>query len=297
MTMTPLIRQALAPLEPHFKTKDLVELCINKPYEVWLETRNGWISKTDKKLSLEWFHDFSTIIATHSEQKFDDFNPILSTHIPHYGYRLQVTGGALVDSKMSLSIRVGTASLYPLDSYMNEIESNRLRNAVLSSKTVLVAGGTSSGKTTFLNSLVDIIPHDQRIIAIEDTKELIVPHKNFTRMMKSKSGTDLAKTTYKDIINACMRLRPDRLLMGELDIENTMPFLRIINTGHGGSLATVHADSTAGAIDAIVLNARLSGAQGSDDDIRRYALNSIDAIVHLHRESRSKYVATVEYFE
>jgi type IV secretion system protein VirB11 len=293
--MKPLIKQALAPLEPYFKTKGLVEICINRPEEIWLEGQDGWTSKKDKSLTLEWFDNFSSIIATSAGQKYDEFTPVLSTHIPHYGYRLQVTGGDLVESKMSLSIRVGTSSLFPINSYMDEEQANRLIESVLSSKTILVAGGTSSGKTTFLNSLINIIPQDHRLIAIEDTKELIVPHRNFTRMLKSKSGTDLAGVTYKDIINCCVRMRPDNLLMGELDIDNTMPFLRIINTGHGGSLATVHADSTSGAIDAIVLNARLSGALGTDEDIRRYALKSIDIIVHLKRLTRAKYIATVEY--
>jgi type IV secretion system protein VirB11 len=292
-----LIKLALAPLEPYFKMDGLVELCINKPEEVWLETNKGWELKKDKSITLNWFNSFAHALATDAGQKYDAFTPVLSTHIPKYGFRLQAVGGDLVDSKMSLSIRVGTSSLYEMSSYMHEDKAQALIDAIMSKKTVLVAGGTSSGKTTFLNSVINLIPRDQRLLVIEDTKELIIPHGNFTRMMKSKSGTDLAGVTYKDIINACMRMRPDRLIMGELDIDNTMPFLRIINTGHGGSLATVHADSTQGAIDALVLNARLSGALGTDEDIRRYALKSIHVIVHLERLSRTEYVANVEYIQ
>jgi len=155
-----------------------------------------------------------------------------------------------------------------------------------------VSGGTSSGKTTFFNSLITHIPQETRIIAIEDTQELRIDQPNVVRIIKSKTGTDIAKVTYEDIINSCMRMRPDRLLLGELDIGNTAPFLRLLNTGHGGSMSTLHADGPNQALEALELNARLAGLEGPVD---RFARSGIDIIVHIKRESRKKFAAEVVY--
>jgi type IV secretion system protein VirB11 len=106
-------------------------------------------------------------------------------------------------------------------------------------------------------------------------------------------GTDTAKTTYKDLINSAVRLRPDRIILGELDIDNTLPFLRTLNTGHGGSMATLHADSANKAIEALTLNISLAGYGGNEAMIGRYVKNAIDLIVHLKRESRSHYSASL----
>ena len=152
----------------------------------------------------------------------------------------------------------------------------------------MVAGGTSSGKTTFLNSLIQAIPNETRLIVIEDTQELVVDQPNNVRILKSKTGTDVAGVTYPAIINACMRLRPDSLLLGEFDIENTLPFLRLLNTGHGGSMATIHANSASGALKALVKNATLS-ISGSPDAVVGYARDAFDSVAFCTRIDRGKY--------
>ncbi len=307
--MSIFLTKGLSLFEKYFKQKGLIEICINKPGEIWLENFKGWQHKKDSNLHLQALLDIGQTLATYRGQKFSDETPLLSTSLPEpYNYRIQVLGKAIAEHNIAISIRVAQAVLFPLASYDKQIDpqkikstqktkpfnkkSEELKNAVENQQTLLIVGATGSGKTTFLNSLIHHINRKKRIIIIEDTKELIVPHENCVRIIKSKTTTDIAKITYKDIINACMRLRPDILLLGELDIENTVPFLRILNTGHRGSMSTLHANSPKDAMEAMILNAKLSGMQG-DEAIRQYIKNAFDKIVFIERQ-KDKFNITIE---
>ena len=290
-----LLSKGLEILQPYFSTPGLIELCINQPGEIHLETTTGWISKRDKRLNGQALRRLGHLLATASGQRFDHKVPLLACQIPGLGYRAQFISGSMTDSDIAISIRVGTATQYPIDTYMSESDAQRMIEAIIQRRTILVAGGTSSGKTTFLNNLIDYIPADERVVAIEDTKELLVPHANQVRLLKSKSGSDVAGVTYQDIFNACMRIRPDRLLMGELTIDNTIAYLRLINSGHAGCLSTIHADGTKAAIKALGQNALLSGMQAGAREIESFAEQAIHIIVHLERVSRTSIRATVEY--
>lgn len=303
-----LLARHLKPLEPYLKKAGVVEISINGPGGLWLETSKGWQYKEEKDLTLANLNYLASALATISGQAFSDEVPLLATHMPLYGYRVQALGGALVDSGFAASIRCGAAKTFPLEGYFDnppEIVSKEsgpesgqfegaeaLYHAIKTNKNILVSGGTGTGKTTFINSVIKHIDLGTRIITIEDTKELNLPHQNSVRILKSKTGTDMAKITYKDIINACMRMRPDRLILGEIDIENTVPFLRLLNTGHSGCLSSVHAEDPEQAIDALVLNAELAGLKGN---IRQYALQSLDLIVHLRRDSKRNFTAEFKY--
>ncbi len=313
--LSALLERNLEPLAPYLKTAGLVELCVNAPGEVMLETHDGWLHKRSPELDRKTLLHLARVLATASGQTFSEEVPLLSCFLPSYGYRVQIISGAMVDSGFAMAVRVGTARAFSLDSYFNKAADAKVRPhrpkarvvsiggaallaaAVRQRKNILVSGGTGSGKTTLLNTLIRLIEPETRIITVEDTKELIVEQSNSVRILKSKTGTDVAKISYRDIINACMRLRPDRILVGELDVENTVPFLRLINTGHAGSMTTVHADSPAEAIDAICMNAQLAGLQGNAEAIERYARQSLDVVVQLERVSRSEFRANVEYHD
>jgi type IV secretion system protein VirB11 len=287
-----LLKQVIKPLEKYFKIKGLVELCINKPGEIWIETYEGWDVKKDPDLTLKNLNSLAGILATTKGQVFDTTIPLLATALPGYGYRVQVAGGGMVSSGFSMSIRISAASRFPVEDYFQDAEErDRVKDLITKGGNLLIAGGTSSGKTTLMNSLLQYIPQETRIVVIEDTEELVVDQPNNVRIVKSKSGTDIAKITYKDIINSCMRLRPDRLIMGELDIDNTLPFLRLLNTGHAGCMATVHADGAQEAIDAITMNAKLAGLTGPVED---YARKGISAVIFIRRIDRRTFRATLE---
>lgn len=315
--LPPVLRNHIKPFIPYFERGDVVELCINKPGEIWLETNSGWECIKDDNFTLQALNKFASILATNKGQKFDHMTPILSTDIPIFGYRVQIAGSSLIDSGFSLSMRIAQARRFSLSSYtfVDEIDNQaekddalkaieaekddvlKIKKAVKQGCNILVVGGTSSGKTTLVNSLIQYIPNDQRIVCVEDTKELVIDQPNKVRFLKSKTGTDLASISYKDIINSTMRMRPDRILLGELDIENTLPFLRLLNTGHAGCLATLHADSAEQAIDAMVMNAQMAGIGGSRELIEEYSRKSLDLIIFVHRIDRGTYHLTVTFIK
>lgn len=316
-TGSALLKQQIKPLEKYFKTPGLVEICINQPGEIWLETLEGWERIVDPTLTKNKLWNFASALATNQGQKFSEQIPILATSLPDQGYRIFVVAGAMVVGGFGMTCRIAQARRFDVDGYFSHLaekvnsekeliqpdeeivfeDAESVKQAVREGKTILVAGGTSSGKTTLLNSMLQYIPTETRIISIEDTQELRIDNPNKLQLIKSKTGTDIAQITYKDIINACTRMRPDRIILGELDVENTAPFLRLLNTGHGGSMATVHADSPQKAIDALVQNALLDPSKslgGTPEYVERYVRQGIDLIVHIERMNRKTFRANME---
>ena len=313
--MSALLQQHIKPFERYFKRPGLKELCINRPGEVWLETIKGWEVREDTIFDLDRLNAFASALATTTGQRFDDQHPLLGTSIPGHGHRIQVVGGSLVDSGFALSIRVSKQKRYPLSSYKIRfsddvtirpdqappIERRRppadktLIRLAVEGWNLMLSGETGSGKTTLINELIHHIPAMERIIAIEDSKELLIEHPNQVRFLKSKSGTDIAKVTYAQIIDACMRLRPDRVLVGEISTDNVLAYLNLLNTGHKGGVCTIHANSARNAVDAMVLRAQAAGMGGSAEMIQRYATQFLEAIAHIrHNEHSGEYEVALE---
>lgn len=277
---------ALRPFVSTFSKRGLVEICINTPTELWLEFDTGeWKHERNADITESAMKELVTTFATISGQKFNRHNPSFSGRIPFKNTMLRVEAvmGSSVEGGFALSIRVGRASIYPLESYMSKSESDALKHHITTGKTLMVNGATGTGKTTLLNSIITHIPHSERILTIEDTRELIVPHPNVLHRLVSKNGTDEGKVDYVDIINQATRLRPDRILLGEIDIGNTMPFLKLCNTGHEGGLSTIHAADADQAFDTLCLNAGLAGVEGSKSDIEQYAKKAIHGFVSIKK--------------
>jgi len=293
-----LLQTYLAPLEKYLKRDDIVDICINEPGIVRMQTIHGtppWIVVRDKGLTLPKLNNLAEHLANARGQVFSEEHPILATTIPGYGFRIYCVGGSVAESGFVLSIRVAKAQKFPLESYFDEEDCQLVKDAIAHGKSFAVVGGTCSGKTTLLNSMIDYIPKGHRIVAIEDSAEIAVDtsnvdQTNFVRLLKSKTGTDIGKTSYQDLINASMRINPDVILVGELDIENTMPFLRIINTGHSGAMTTLHADGPKEAIGAMAMNAAL--CKFDHDAAYKYAEKALDYIVFIERKF-SKFKATL----
>lgn len=284
MIKSAVLNRCLSPLEKYLKRKDIVEICINKPNEVFIELTTGeWVSAKDKNITIENMRTLAETLATISGQQFSHKYPIYSGRIPNYDFRIQVNSGSMIESGLAVTIRIGSVGLYPLESYMDQASADLIKSMIIAGKTIMVNAGTGCGKTTFLNALIDHIPRTERIITVEDTRELIVNHPNKVHMLKSKTSTDLAALKYSDFINSITRLRPDRILLGEIDIENTMVFLNLSNSGHGGGVSTIHAETPIEAVNRLCMNAEMSGSQGSADDIKKYIYSAIDAFITLNK--------------
>ena len=159
----------------------------------------------------------------------------------------------------------------------------------------MISGGTSSGKTTFLNALLKVVPNEERLILVEDTPEISASQPNQLRLLAVKGETGEARVTIDDVLQASLRLRPDRLIVGEIRGREAVTFLRAINTGHPGSFTTVHANTPLGALEQIALMVLQSGTQLSRQETLAYAASLIDVVVQLDRVNGERRITDIAF--
>jgi type IV secretion system protein VirB11 len=168
-----------------------------------------------------------------------------------------------------------------------------LREAIRRRKTILISGGTSTGKTTFLNAMLREIPAQERVVLVEDTAELKFHGANGLGLIAVKGELGEAKVSANELLQAALRLRPDRIVLGELRGGETVSFLRAINTGHPGSFSTVHANTPRGALDQIGLMAMQTGIGLTRAETLEYAASVIDVVVQLDRIDGQRGIAAI----
>ncbi len=168
-----------------------------------------------------------------------------------------------------------------------------LAMAVKARKNILISGGTSTGKTTFLNTLMAEIPAEERLILIEDTPELHLQHDNAVGLVAARSALSESDVTTDDLLAASLRMRPDRIIVGELRGHEAYTFLRAINTGHPGSMTTVHADSPERAVEQIALLVLQTGTRLGREDVLHYVRNTVDVFVQLSRTAGRRKVSEI----
>ena len=170
-----------------------------------------------------------------------------------------------------------------------------LKAAVRRRKTIVISGGTGSGKTTLLNALVKEIDLSERLLVIEDAPEVRLDHPNSLGLVAVRGELGEARVDADALLAAALRMRPDRILLGELRGKEAFAFLRAVNSGHPGSLTTVHADSPAGALDQIALLALTSGVELGWDKVQAYVERVIDVVIQLDRTGGARRVTDVRF--
>lgn len=310
----------LAPFEELLVRDDVTDIYVNRPYEVWAETTCGAIERYDAAgLGAATLDRLARQIAALSHQGVSREHPLLSAALPD-GSRVQIIAPPATRGNLALAIRKHVSPDLMLSDYVSagafentrrdgtgqsniDAELRKLLNAdniptmlaaaVRARKNILVSGGTSTGKTTFLNALLREIPADERLILIEDTPELRLRHDNAVGLLATRSALGEARVTANDLVAASLRMRPDRIILGELRGDEALAFLRAINTGHPGSMTTVHADSPEGAIEQITLLVLQAGTQLSRSDVHHYVRSTVDVFVQLAREGGRRLVSEV----
>ena len=284
------IEETLKHINQYLKKKGVVELMINQAGEILIENIQGKIKAVkDPLLTQDRLEAMLFNIGNWAGQDFSINNPVLSTYLPRYGYRIQAVIGNAVESKMSISIRIGNTRVFPLKFYFKD-HSEQVKKLIIDAKNVVVAGGTSTGKTTCVNSLIQHIPKEKRIIALENMRELNIPHTNKVCLLASESKNE---EMYFKLANSILRMRPDRILIGELTIASTKFYLRLSNTGHSGTLTTLHADTPIKALDAMRNNLILDGA--NDSGLVEYIGNTVEYVIQMKRHEGRK--ITAELFQ
>jgi type IV secretion system protein VirB11 len=311
------LSQALAPLAPFLARNDVTDIYVNRPHEIWVETLGGTIERHDaQSLSANLLDRLASQVAAFSHQGINREHPLLSAMLPG-GERIQFIIPPATRRALALAIRKHQSADMSLDDYgragafdalcdkpdegnaeLAELHAKGnygalLKRAVKLRRNILVSGGTSTGKTTFLNALIREIDPDERLILIEDTPELVMRHPNAIGLVAARSALGEAVVSMEDLLGASLRMRPDRIILGELRGHEAFTFLRAVNTGHPGSMTTVHADSPERAIEQIALLVLQAGTQLSRENVVHYVRSSIDVFVQLTRHGGRRSVGEI----
>ncbi len=314
----------LEPLIIIFSEEGVNEVSINVPGEVWVEKRGDIRKEVIPALDFEHLKGLALLVARSTDQKISEESPLLSATLPN-GFRIQIViAPACEPGTVGMSIRKPSSMNLDLDGYeklgafdntsVEEVVNEKdlmlaeylkdhkikdfLYNSVIFKKNIIVSGGTSTGKTTFTNSMLKAIPSEERLITCEDAREIdLKDHPNHLHLLASKGGQGRAKVTIQDLIEACLRLRPDRIIVGELRGAEAFSFLRAINTGHPGSISTLHADTPKMALEQLKLMVMQAGLGMPPDQIREYILNVVDIVVQLKRAEKGRRYVSEIYFK
>ena len=265
--MNVYLKSYLAPFEVWLARDDVTDILVNRPGEVWVETTGGGPTREAAPDVTEIvLQRLARQIAGTTHQGVNREQPLLSASLPG-GARVQIVAPPATRQGLALAIRKHTISNLSIDDLDRSglfrrpadadagasddalakllaagDQANFLKAAVKARKTIVISGGTSSGKTTLLNALVKLIDAQERLIVIEDTPEIRLEHANALGLIAVRGELGEARVGAEDLLEASLRMRPDRILLGELRGKEAFTFLRAVNTGHPGSITTVHAE-------------------------------------------------------
>lgn len=319
------LESCLAPLASYLAREDVTDIYINRPGELWLEALGGAAERYDAPhLTTALLNRLARQVAAVTAQGINREHPILSASLPS-GERVQIVIPPATRGDIAIAIRKHAVTAMRLDDYASrgafadtllteetyvkaqEVRSEAfrlksaspedtltmLRQAVRQRRNILISGGTATGKTTFLNALLAEVPLQERLILIEDTPELQAPHRNCVGLLASRSSLGEAQVTAEDLLIATLRMRPDRIMLGEIRGSEAATFLRAVNTGHPGSISTIHADSPSRAIDQLALLVLQTGIRMGWEDVVTYVRRSLDFIVQLRRGPEGRTVTEI----
>ena len=321
------LREFVKPLMALLYRPETTELIINEPGVVFAESDCGWERHEFPQLDMDHLMQMAKAIATHSKQEISAQHPILSAMLPTHERVQIVMPPAVPVGTISFSVRRPSARIQTLAEYESqqvfeltrwrlpeaEVQAGErvdkmtvpgsdqkllqllragryadfLAEAVTNRLNICVVGDTGSGKTTLMKTLCQSIPVYERIITIEDVRELFMPnHDNQVNLLYSKGGQGQAKVTPADLIASCMRMKPDRVLLAELRGSESYDFLKLLTTGHSGSITSFHAESCSRAIARFALMTKEHPEAAAYDDValKRLLFMTMDVIAHLKAE-------------
>jgi type IV secretion system protein VirB11 len=313
----------LRALRPLLTNADVMELCINRPMEAFLETRDGWRREPLPFADFAWCSRLAKLVANSTQQRIDATAPLLSASLPT-GERVQIVlPPATTAGCVAIAIRRPAEQVWSIEELgrrgifrgtrkagekLDDTEAELLRLlsssdyeafmrlAVRSRKNILVSGPTGSGKTTWTKALVREIPGDERLITIEDAKELVLDrHPNHVRLFYSKDDQGVARVTPKQLLESCLRMKPDRILLAELRAEEAFDYLRNVNSGHPGSITSVHATSAELAFEQLVLLVKQNpgGRELARSDIKSLLYLLIDVVIQFGVERHERFIKEI----
>ena len=317
----------LAPLLPWWNDSGVSEIMMNKPGQIYVEKKGVMTSFSVPDLNERAVHMLFQLIANESQQVIGKKTPLLSASL-YDGSRIQLVSPPTARD-YTFSIRRQSVIDLTLDdisalSYYSKTKTFNLndefgddccedekklrahyhhgewdlfiRGAILLKKNIVISGGTSTGKTTFLSACLRHIPVSERIIILEDAREIITPHKNQVNLLASKGGQGLSKTSMQDLVQCCLRLRPDRIIVGEVRGKEVLDFLGACSTGHSGSLTCIHANNPRIAIMRMTQLYKQNNVPSmTDKDIQSEINEVVDVIIQIAKSPHRRHIESIYY--
>ena len=317
---TVALEEYLKPFSCYMEDDSISDIFINRPGCVFVERKGGFFEQEENAaFSLRHLMGLANLVARYSDQRLSDKEPLLSGQLPS-GHRIQIIlPPATEQHRVIMSIRKQTIENVSLEDYVEfgafsntkicylpshrqqlpVNESDRelielfqakrfiefLKLAVITKKNIIISGATSTGKTTLLNACIKAIPVHEHIVTLEDVRELNPPHAIHTPLLASKGQQGVADVTMQDLVQATLRIRPDRIIMGELRGAEAADFINATATGHDGTLSSIHASSPYVTFMRLVHMVKLSGLTLSREDILADLHTVVDIVVQLKRKA------------
>jgi pilus assembly protein CpaF len=291
-----LILPFLRPIEPLLLDESISEIMGNPDASWWYE-RDGIIRREESiSFAASKLRTGLEVIANQLGKKLDEDNPILHAQLPD-GSRLAAVIPPVVRLTPALVIRKFTSRHYTVDDLiargtLTRPLANFLAEQIRSGKTLLISGGTGTGKTTLLRILADFIPEQERLVVIEDTSELQIQKPNILAV-ECQTDTFKANITFDDLLKSALRWRPDRIILGEVRGIEARTLLDSFNTGHSGSLATIHANSAEKALHRFANLVMRNHTQTTFSDTEAEIAEAVDFVVHVERQPGRRIVREV----
>lgn len=317
----------LSPLAPYLEQDGVTEICINRPQEIFVEQHSQFTCYTVPELNLSHLETLAELVAEFNHQTISPEKPLLSATLPggeraqfvrspacerdkliicirRHGLRNMTLAdysdnGAFTDLSASNAKTVTPVDAELLRHYHARDYLSFIRLAIKARKNTIISGGTGTGKTTFLNACLKEIPFYERLVSLEDAREVVIQQLNCVHLLAAKGDQGINALSMLDLFEACLRLRPDRILLSELRGKEAFPFLRAANSGHPGSLTTVHADTPYACFEQLVFMMQQAGTSSSDERLLRYIKSIIPIVIQLKRapeEDRFMQVSEI-YFD
>ena len=286
----------MGPIEPLFRDPEVSDVFVNGPDEVWVE-RRGVLEPTDVV-----FADDAAVLAAVERTiaplglRLDRASPLLSARLPD-GSRLHAVippvsvGGPIVAVRRFTAVAPDLSTFVEWGS-MSPSQRLFLDQAVVDRKNIVVSGGTGTGKTTLLNALAGTVPPGERIVTIEDAAELRFSGHVVRLEARPPNAEGRGRVSLADLVRTALRLRPDRIIVGEVRGPEALDMISAMNTGHDGSLSTVHANGPDDALWRLETLA-LSGETIGEVAVRRQLRSGVDLIVHLARRGAHRRVEMI----
>ncbi len=278
------------PLKALIETEDISEVMINAWNRVYVEHRGQLVETSARFVDQRQFEELIYSILSADKKNMGSslhFDGVLAK----LGYRYNITLPPMSPKGPSLTIRKFAAKNFTLDSlvssgFMTEQVSKFMKHAVESRLSFVISGGTGSGKTSFLNSLAGLISHDERVVSIEDVAELRLNHPNWLSLQAVRNEKN--PVSMRDCLVNSLRMRPDRIIVGECRKDETFEMLQAMNTGHDGSMTTIHGNSPTDALTRIESLVQFGGAELPLKQIRFQMSKAIDLVIQIRRLSSGK---------